>query len=159
VTDNNALLFAADNVDHNIRTLDGHNTFHGMGMIAAVTPETKLQPSVPRNNVTDSVIKSIAHVTIKEYRSAKTLLQDIKFEKIEDIGASIRQIDMILQMSWSFPCKENCNWSGMMLRSYNNSNLQYSGRASISFLPIINLAPSDMTCILSTLLYLKKIAN
>ena len=24
--------FIADNVDHNIRTLDGHNTFHGMGM-------------------------------------------------------------------------------------------------------------------------------
>ena len=26
----------ADNVDHNLRTLDGYNTFHGMGIIAAV---------------------------------------------------------------------------------------------------------------------------
>ena len=25
------------NVDHNIRTLDGNDTFHGMGMIAAIT--------------------------------------------------------------------------------------------------------------------------
>ena len=25
--------YVADNVDHNIRTLDGHNTFHGMAMI------------------------------------------------------------------------------------------------------------------------------
>ena len=32
------LLFAADNVDHTIVTLDGKGTFHGMGMIAALTP-------------------------------------------------------------------------------------------------------------------------
>ena len=29
---------SADNVDHNSRTLDGKNTFHGMGIIACVTP-------------------------------------------------------------------------------------------------------------------------
>ena len=28
------LTFAADNVDHNTNTLDGHGTFHGMGVIA-----------------------------------------------------------------------------------------------------------------------------
>ena len=32
-----SLLFAGDNVDHNIITLDGKGTFHGMGMIAAIT--------------------------------------------------------------------------------------------------------------------------
>ena len=32
------IQYSADNVDHNIRTLDGNNTFHGMGMIACVTP-------------------------------------------------------------------------------------------------------------------------
>ena len=31
----------ADNVDHNSRTLDGHNTFHGMGMIVVITPENQ----------------------------------------------------------------------------------------------------------------------
>ena len=35
---NKMLLFAADNVDHNIVSLDGNGTFHGMRMIAAVTP-------------------------------------------------------------------------------------------------------------------------
>ena len=30
--------FAGDNVDHNIRTLDGSGTFHGMGIIAISTP-------------------------------------------------------------------------------------------------------------------------
>ena len=30
--------FAGDNVDHNIKTLDGSGTFHGMGIIAISTP-------------------------------------------------------------------------------------------------------------------------
>ena len=29
--------WVADNVDHNIRTLDSHDTFHGMGIISAST--------------------------------------------------------------------------------------------------------------------------
>ena len=33
--------YVADNVDHNLRTLDGNDTFHGMGLIATVTPGTK----------------------------------------------------------------------------------------------------------------------
>ncbi len=35
------LLFAGDNVDHNILTLDGMGTLHGMGIIAALTPRRK----------------------------------------------------------------------------------------------------------------------
>ena len=34
--------YSADNVDHNIRTLDRNGTFHGMGIIASVTPERTL---------------------------------------------------------------------------------------------------------------------
>ena len=40
--------FVADNADHNGATLDGHNTFHGMGIIAAVTPGTKRRTAVAR---------------------------------------------------------------------------------------------------------------
>ena len=43
--------YAADNVDHNIRTLDGHDTFHGMGMIAAITPGTRSERPIPRAKV------------------------------------------------------------------------------------------------------------
>ena len=37
-----ALLFAGDNVDHNILTIDGRGTFHGMGFVAALTPGRKI---------------------------------------------------------------------------------------------------------------------
>ena len=30
---------SADNVDHNIDTIDGHGNSHGMGLMASVTPE------------------------------------------------------------------------------------------------------------------------
>ena len=35
------LHFVADNIDHNTQTLDGINTFQGMGVISAVTPGIK----------------------------------------------------------------------------------------------------------------------
>ena len=35
------LEFGADNIDHNTQTLDGLKTFHGIGMIKAVTPGIK----------------------------------------------------------------------------------------------------------------------
>ncbi|CAG2196498.1 unnamed protein product [Mytilus edulis] len=44
--------YIADNVDHNIRSLDGFGTFHGMGIIAASTPGIKTARSVPRANPT-----------------------------------------------------------------------------------------------------------
>ena len=33
-----SVQYVADNVDHNIRTIDGKNTFHRMGIIATITP-------------------------------------------------------------------------------------------------------------------------
>ena len=36
-----SLHFVSDNVDHNLNTLDGLNTFHGLGTIACVTPANK----------------------------------------------------------------------------------------------------------------------
>jgi len=33
------LQYVANNADPNIRTIDGKNTFHGIGMIATKTPE------------------------------------------------------------------------------------------------------------------------
>ena len=57
------IQFVADNVDDNIRTLDRLDTFHGMGIIAVLTPRTNLVPSVeysrcvvPRLNVTTNYI-------------------------------------------------------------------------------------------------------
>ena len=57
--------YAADNVDHNIHTLDGHDTFHGMVMIAAVTPGTRSSQPNPRAKVTFLDVALIGRVQLK----------------------------------------------------------------------------------------------
>ena len=39
-------------MDQNSRTLDGHNTSHGMGMIIVITPENQCTKPIPRVKVT-----------------------------------------------------------------------------------------------------------
>ena len=41
----NFTQWVADNVDHNITTLDGQSTFHGMGVIAISTPNSETSPT------------------------------------------------------------------------------------------------------------------
>ena len=51
--------YVADNVEHNVCTLDGQNTFHGMGIIAAVTPTTHSDSPIPRCSTTAAEIANI----------------------------------------------------------------------------------------------------
>ena len=37
----------ADNADHNSRTLDGRNRFHGVGIICSVTPVVSSSLTIP----------------------------------------------------------------------------------------------------------------
>ena len=45
LVDGSVVQHKADNVYHNLRTLDGYNTFHGMSIIATITPKTKVSKS------------------------------------------------------------------------------------------------------------------
>ena len=79
------MQYMADNVDHNMRTLNGLNMFHGMGIIATITPKLNASIIVPKKIVsTDSLIQigrietkcteqRIGHAPIK-YRNLKYLL-------------------------------------------------------------------------------------
>ena len=62
------IQFAADNVDHQIRTLDGTGTFHGMGIIGAATPDTKECRAVRRGtSVTPDRISALGRVPVHFY--------------------------------------------------------------------------------------------
>jgi hypothetical protein len=51
------------------------------------------------------------------------------------------------------------NWSGCMQLLYNNQSIGYSnGKATITFLLIIDISPSDMNFIFSTFRYLSSLA-
>jgi hypothetical protein len=48
-----ALLFAADNVDHNIIILHGNYTLHEMGTITATTPGKQVSYTVLRIKISE----------------------------------------------------------------------------------------------------------
>ena len=61
------LLFAADNVDHNIVSLDGKGPFHGVGMIAAITPGQNVAHKILRHKMSELNIIDKSQVDIIEY--------------------------------------------------------------------------------------------
>ena len=58
-TDKHTVQSVADNVDQNAATIDGQNTFHGMGMIAVVTPGVSKPKKIPRKKVIMQDVQAI----------------------------------------------------------------------------------------------------
>ena len=54
----------ADNVDHNTRTLDASGTFHGMGIIATITPGIQCRKIVPKKQVTVEEVAAAGDILI-----------------------------------------------------------------------------------------------
>ena len=75
-----ALLFAGDNVDHNILTIDGRGTFHGMGIVAALTPGRKKDCFIPRRQITNLDFLEKNKIPIIEHQFAKHVRKNIVFK-------------------------------------------------------------------------------
>ena len=97
-----ALLFAGDNVDHNILTIDGRGTFHGMGIIAALTPGRKKDRVIPRRNITNLDFSVQSKIPIIEHRFAKHVRQTIVFEQLPAFVNCDRTIDVLWELSLNF---------------------------------------------------------
>lgn len=150
------VVFAADNVDHNIVTIDGRGTFHGMGMIAATTPETQRTQLIPRKKVSLLNVKEMAQVDIIEYRFSNYARRHVLFETLPQMYCSAAPVDILWETSFCFH-QEVPNWQGMMHILHRGSN--HPGKASVTFLPMIDMYPGDPTCILSTLTYICGLAE
>ncbi len=149
--------YVADNVDHNIRTLDGNDTFHGMGMIATITPGTKESNPIPRVNVTPRDISSIGHVPIHYYRGESLGMNAVTYGKLHDMKASdpTAHLDILWKTSIMFGVPKPA-WSGMMQLLHCG---KHPGKSSVMFLPMINMNPSDVTCVYSTLKFIQEHAH
>ena len=80
--------YVADNVDHIIGTLDGRNTFHGMDIIASVTPKfaTCTSKSVPRVKASTEDLVAIGKVNIHFYRQSGNRMEELKYRKLMDLS-------------------------------------------------------------------------
>ena len=147
------ILFAGDNVDHNILTIDGQGTFHGMGIIAALTPGKTKDRIIPRKIDQDLNLSMLNTIPFIEHRFAKHARESILFKELPEMMSGNKKVDIMWEMSLSFK-QEIPGWQGMM--HILNEGKEHPGKSSVLFLPMIDLYSGDKTCILSTLSYISE---
>ena len=156
---NKTLLFAADNVDHNILTIDGKGTFHGMGMIAALTPRQETLHKIPRHKTAELNIVDKSTIVIIDHRFPKHLSREITFAELSEL-TNVPKIDRSVDLLWelSFKFKEPTpGWHGMMHIIHQGN--AHPGPSAVMYLPMINMYSGDISCILSTLQFLCDLAS
>ena len=157
--ENSLLKASGDNVDHQTCTLDGRNTFHGMGMIAIVSNGTFVLPTLHRRKVTDKEILAKSRVPIVNYYEKSELLKNIKFKPIDEkltVGNLHEYYMWVLTFYFKNPAPI---WSGFMQLLFERSNKKEYSKDEIMNLPMIDLDPTDMSCILSTITFFANLAR
>jgi len=157
--------FCADNIDHNICTLDGNNTFHGMGIIAACVVDHVAQSLGVRKHIqrlTNRVkVADISHhmrVPIVDcFLKSGSGVSTITLRNIRSLQSPVVLPPVInLNMLWhmygmkQLPDLDRPNWSGFMQTVCVG---EHSPVSQLHMLPIIDLKPTDDNCIYSTLLF------
>ena len=116
--------WSADNVDHNCRTLDGKNTFHGMGIVASVTPSlSKEGIAIHRCKVYKNMgdISTNKCIPIHDYIGKAVHPESVKFKpysSLREVAKLMTDRLAVLDLAWlanwtqkpSAPL--SCNWSG-----------------------------------------------
>ena len=146
------LQFVADNVDHNTGTIDGHGTFHGMGIIASSTPGSEVTLCVRRRELSIDQLVETSKIPVKYYVPSSESSNDSVFSELHEISV-LRQLqrplDIFYKVIW--PLRSNRpSWSGFM-QTFDQHCGTIQKKSTITFLPMIDLNPSDVNCIYTTL--------
>ena len=92
----------ADNVDHDVRTLGGLNTFHGMVIIAVATPKRDMTSVIKRVTVSAEEIAATGHINIKQFIAYGDGLDGLRYECLPEPAASIKSmLDLLWKTSLS----------------------------------------------------------
>ncbi|CAC5372535.1 unnamed protein product [Mytilus coruscus] len=131
-----------------------------MGIMAAVTPGSFGTKPIPRIDVTSEQIALLAKINISYYkpsesnRMASCVYSNLRKMNYKDVDCSFT-INLLWKVSWSL-CSPMPGWSGYMQMVQEGT---YPGKSSFVFLPMIDLNPSDLSCIYSTLTFICKEAH
>ena len=109
------LQLVADNADHNVATVYGHNTFHGMGMIAAVTLGAKCSTAVARCSARAVVNGNLGAIAIHFYKEIRSAPPPFLCQKLNDIHRNdpTWKIGLLWKLVWPLRSSRP-GWSGMM---------------------------------------------
>lgn len=139
ITDESFIQHVADNVDHNLRTIDGLNTFHGMGIIAVVTPKVKTSKLMPKVQVTSKDLIEIGNIEIYTFRNRRKS-SALKFETLPYFEAAntVSAFDMLWQCAWLLK-PHRPFWNGYMQMVHKG---EHAGPSSVFFMPMIDMKAS-----------------
>ena len=111
--------WAADNVDHNIRTLTGKITFHGIGIISISSSKLKYEVI---HRLKHHNVKELASVAVKIINYEGSSINDLRKLQIKPIkylafSAPEMNLDLVWNATWHFISQNNQrpNWSGYMM--------------------------------------------
>ena len=131
--------YSADNVDHNSRTLDGTGTFHGMGIIASITPGTRATVVISKRKVTEEEIAKVGRIVIRQYIGT---IEDtpLHYEVLRDLQVkdSTANLNILWKLTHPILQSPRPGWSGMMQLVCSGA---CPGKSSVHFLPMIDLDP------------------
>lgn len=159
------IQWSADNVDHNTVTSDGKNTFHGMGIIASTTLTgdnlvPHVEPVLQQKRVpVQELIKDKGVPIVSSIGPAQPAIRNYVFKPRKELLTSCTlpsdgNCDVLWHTGWLLSKDLNHpNWSGFM---QNVRTSIIAEKSDVHLLPIIDLNPSNESCIYSTLLYIKQ---
>ena len=153
------LHYIGDNVDHNVNTLDGLNTFHGMGIIASVTPGNKSHTSLPikRVAVSSKDVIDTAKIELKYFTFHQNINLVDKFEPFPPVIGidNTKMLGNLWQYAWLVKPMKPC-WNGFMKSTHSGT---IPGKSAVHFMPMINMKATAYSCIYSTMLFASKQAD
>jgi hypothetical protein len=156
--------FVADNVDHNVHTLDGSGSLHAMGIICAtVLPSgsfgfsTRKIPRLTKRLLVSNVCKQQIVPISAFTEKPGSHVANVKFIPVEELKMSapsrlVLSLNTIWTAGWLLADGMQPGWSGFM---QSVSRGKHPPASCIDFLPIVNLPPTDVNCVYSTLLFIE----
>ena len=108
--------YVADNVDHNTRTLDGADTFHGMGIVASITPGTDTTTCIPKRDVTADEIAQTGSIAIRPYCGPREDTPRLRYSELQNLKVkdSTANLDFLWKLTLPLLRSPRPAWSGMM---------------------------------------------
>ena len=156
--------WSADNVDHNVCTIDGKGTLHGMGLVVSTTPGASIQGLAPiprqKTRSADDLVIGSGFPILNYHPPEKLGMSSVVLKPLNELNIkSAMPYKNVLDYVWHasyFLASPRPSWSGYMT---DISHGEYPGKSTVSLLPIVDLNPSDMSCIYSTLKFVESQAK
>lgn len=149
-----SINYSADNADSESITQSGRFQYHGMGMMASVTPGVRKKLIVPRDNVDLEQIRRMGQIDILICPKLKDGLRKVKYLLLDPAPSLSCDGESHLETVWRL--NRRAGWSGTMQMICKG---QYPGKSSFLYLPMVDLEASNINCIYTTLCFVSEHAK